>query len=178
MKPLTLEELRKICPHTPAGKLAVFVDPLNEAFDEFEINTHARRAAFLAQAAHESGGFRYMKELASGQAYEGRKDLGNDQPGEGVTFKGRGIFQLTGDTNYQAAGTALYTDPEWFRMNPALAEEPINACRIAGWFWKSNGLNELADIGAFRAITKRINGGYNGIEDRIAFHDVAQKVLA
>jgi putative chitinase len=174
---LTLEQLHRICPHSPAARLAVFIEPLNAAFEEFEINTRVRQAAFLAQAAHECMGFQAMREFGSGEQYSGRKDLGNDQPHEGQTFKGRGIFQLTGDANYVRAGTELYTDPEWFRMSPELAAEPVNACRIAGWYWKRNGLNELADRGDFRSITKRINGGYNGLADREDYFARALKAL-
>lgn len=155
---VTLEILKAICPATPAGKLALFVEPLNAAFEEFDVDTAERQAAFLAQAAHECCGFTAMQEFASGAAYEGRKDLGNDEPGEGVRYKGRGIFQLTGDANYVKAGTEIFGDPDLLRYNPALAEEPVNACRIAGWYWKKNGLSALADAGDFRGITKRING--------------------
>lgn len=175
---LTLYELRRICPQTPDKVLRPFVEPLNAAFEEFDINNTRRRSDFMAQAAHETGGFRWMKELASGEAYEGRADLGNNEPGEGPRFKGRGIFELTGDFNYVAAGVALHGDPEWFRMNPDLACEPEAACRIAGWYWKSHGLNELADRGDFRAITRRINGGMNGFDDRLAYRGRAQEALA
>jgi putative chitinase len=183
VNPLTLDDLRAICPRTPASKLAAFVDPLNATFEEFEINTPARRAAFLAQAAHETGGFQWMREFASGEAYDDRRDLGNNKvdgysQGEGARYKGRGIFQLTGESNYMAAGRALYLDDYWFQMSPELAEQPEHACRIAGWFWKANGLNALADRGDFRAITRRINGGYNGLEDRIAYHERAQEAFA
>lgn len=177
MNQITHAHLKAICPRTPAGKLALFVEPLNAAFEEFEISTPTRQAAFLAQAAHECMGFTAMNEFASGAAYEGRANLGNDQPGEGVRFKGRGIFQLTGDTNYAAAGTQLYLESEWFRYNPEFAAEPGNACRIAGWFWHRNGLNALADKGDFRAITRRINGGYNGWDDRCAYWERAKLAL-
>jgi putative chitinase len=175
---ITLEDLKRICVHTKYSRLDKFVEPLNVAMAEFDINNVARETAFLAQAAHESGGFNYMREIATGEAYEGRKDLGNDEPGEGVRFKGRGIFQLTGDTNYRLAGTEIWGDPDWLTYNPQFAEEPMNACRIAGWFWKRNGLNQKADVGDFRGITKRINGGYNGWADRMAYFELAQKVLA
>lgn len=179
---ITLDDLRRICPHAPAAKLAPFVDPLNVAFEEFDINTGRRQAAFLAQAAHESMGFAAMKEFASGQAYdEGSKAerLGNtpEDDDDGVLYKGRGIFQLTGTKNYRDAGTWIFGDPDWLIYHPDKAGEPENACRIAGWYWKRNGLNELADRGEFRTITKRINGGYNGMDERIAYHERAQEVL-
>ena len=175
---VTLEQLRAICPLTKAGRLAVFVEPLNDAMPEFGINTLPREAAFLAQAAHETMGFVHLKEIGSGVRYEGRTDLGNDEPGEGMAMKGHGIFQLTGDKNFQAAGVALHGDRDWYRYNPDLAAEPLEACRIAGWYWQSNGLNELADAQNFRKITIRINGGLNGYDDRVAYWNRAQEVLA
>lgn len=175
---VTIDELVRICPYTPRYKLERFINPLNAAMREFEIDTPVREAMFLAQAAHETGGFRWLKEFASGEEYEGRKDLGNDQPGDGARYKGRGIFQLTGEANYEAAGTALFLDPDWFRSYPELAEREDYACRIAGWYWKSRGLNELADKGDYLAITKRINGGTNGWQDRMAYLERANKVLA
>lgn len=173
-----LDELQRIMPRA-GPRAAVFIEPLNEAMREFEISENVpRMAAFLAQAAHESGELRYMREIASGEAYTGRLDLGNDQAHEGKEFKGRGIFQLTGDANYVDAGMDLYGDPEWFRMNPALVEEPINACRTAGWFWHKKKLNALADKFDFLLITKRINGGTNGWADRKKYYDLALKVLS
>lgn len=175
---ITLDDLRAICPYTKRSVLEKFVEPLNKAMAEFEINNVARETAFLAQAAHESGGFNYMEEIASGKAYEFRKDLGNDVENEGVWFKGRGIFQLTGDHNYRAAGLALHGDDQWYTFDPSRAAEPEAACRIAGWFWQSKGLNELADKGDFREITRRINGGYNGWADRAENLKRAQQALA
>lgn len=179
---ITIDDLRAICPRTARATLERFVDPLNATFEEFDISTPMRVAAFLAQAAHECMGFQAMREFASGQAYAGRQDLGNDtegvDTGDGVRYKGRGIFQLTGEANYARAGTELFLDADWFRMNPTLAEQPEYACRIAGWYWQRNGLNELADQGEFVRITKRINGGTNGIEDRERYHAKALEVLA
>lgn len=171
---LTLAQLRKIMPHSHA-KAALFIDPLNAAMREFDISTPARQAAFLAQIGHESGQFRYVREIASGKAYEGRLDLGNTQPGDGVRYKGRGLIQITGRANYVACMLALDID---CLEKPELLEQPENACRSAAWFWKSRGLNELADAGAFLRITRRINGGTNGLEDRLALHDAARLVLA
>lgn len=174
---ILLEDLKAICPQTKTGRLAIFVEPLNEAMPEFEINTPEREAAFLAQAAHETMGFVHLKEIGSGERYEGRLDLGNDEPGEGMAMKGQGIFQLTGDKNFQAAGIALHGDRDWYRYNPDLAGEPLEACRIAGWYWQSNSLNTLADKGDMKAITKRINGGLNGYGDRLVYWERAKKAL-
>lgn len=190
---VTLEQLRAICPITPASRLAVFVDPLNDTFDEFSIDTMARQAAFLAQVAHESGGFRFVREIASGDAYEGAERLGNTQPGDGRRFKGRGLIQVTGRRNYgncaHALGLPLLEQPE-------LLEEPLNAARSAGWFWtvgaglnlgraaKAYGvpvgvnLNDLADAGDFQGITLAVNGGMNGSDDRLAHFERAQGALA
>ena len=170
---LTKEQLIKIFPYAVA-RVNTFLDPLNAAMIEFDINTPLRQAAFLAQIGHESGQFRYVRELASGAAYEGRKDLGNTHPGDGVRYKGRGLIQITGRLNYIACGKALILD---LLVKPELLEEPESACRSAGWFWKSRGLNALADVADFVGITRRINGGINGLADRQALYKVAKSVL-
>jgi len=173
---ITLDDLQAICPHTTTGRLAVFVEPLNDAMREFEIDANpSRETHFLAQICHESGAFRYVRELASGEAYEGRSDLGNKEPGDGVRFKGRGLIQITGRANYLACGDALGLD---LIANPELLEQPVNASRSAGWFWFSHNLNELADRGDIKAITKRINGGLNGYQDRLSYLELAQGRLA
>ncbi len=171
---LTMAQLRAIMPHLPEAKAKDYLPPLNAAMREFEINNPARRAAFLAQLAHESGELRYMEEIASGEAYEGRKDLGNTEPGDGKRFKGRGPIQLTGRSNYRRAGKALGLDLE---NHPTQAAEPKVGFRVAGWFWKTHDLNRLADEGDFKQITRRINGGYNGMESRIRYHERAVTVL-
>jgi putative chitinase len=173
---LTSEQLRRIMPYG-AGRIATFQAPLDAAMAEFEINTTARRAAFIAQLAHESGEFRYVRELASGEAYEGRRDLGNTEPGDGIKFKGRGLIQITGRNNYRECSEALFNDPDYLLDDPAILEQPGPACRSAAWFWKSRGLNELADAGDFRRITRIINGGYNGLKDREQYYARAQAVL-
>lgn len=148
--------------------------PILSAMDEFKINTKQREAAFLAQIGHESGQLLYVKELASGSAYEGRSDLGNTMPGDGVRFKGRGLIQITGRTNYFAAMMELDLDCV---EHPELLEEPVNAARSSGWFWFTHGLNELADAGDFIKITRKINGGTNGLEDRQQLYAKALEVL-
>lgn len=173
---VTLDQLIHIMP-AGAKRLPNFVDAINATLAEFSINTPARAAAFLAQLGHESGQFRYMAELASGEAYEGRVDLGNTEPGDGKKFKGHGPIQITGRANHKACSLALYGD-ERLLDTPELLEQPEDGCRAAGWFWKTRGLNMLADEGDFDRITKRINGGQNGREDRRALWAVAKRVLA
>ncbi|WP_420213804.1 glycoside hydrolase family 19 protein [Janthinobacterium fluminis] len=171
---MTIDQLLAIMPLARA-RAATFLAPLNAAMAEFGINTPARQASFLAQIGHESGQLRHVRELASGAAYEGRTNLGNVVAGDGVRFRGRGLIQITGRANYQAAGAALGLD---LVGAPALLEQPANACRSAAWFWKARGLNELADAGDQVRVTRRINGGTNGLAERLALFSVAQRVLA
>lgn len=156
-------------------KLRHYLPFLQGAMLEFDVNNPPRRAAFLAQIAHESSEFRYMEEIASGAAYEGRKDLGNTQKGDGIRYKGRGPIQVTGRSNYTRYGQLLGID---LVAHPELAATPQVGFRIAAAFWHGNKLNEYADKpGNFKLITKIINGGYNGLEDRLKYHTRAKKVL-
>ena len=127
------------------------------------LDNSLRLIHFFAQLAHESGNFRYMEEIASGSAYEGRADLGNTQRGDGKRFKGRGPIQLTGRANYRKYGQQLGID---FENNPEIVAIPSIGLMVACKFWADNGLNLLADQDDVRAVTRRINGGYNGFEDR------------
>ncbi len=173
---ITLAQLITIMPYAKQ-RAEKFLAPLNAAMREYEINTPLRAAAFLAQVGHESGQLRYVRELASGGAYEGRKDLGNTQPGDGPKLRGRGLIQITGRKNYTAVMMALDID---CLDHPELLELPANACRVSAWWWKDRGLNNLADIGtedAFLRITKIINGGRNGWDDRLALYRKAREVL-
>lgn len=172
---LTDDELRQIMPNCPAAKRADYLPFLQQAMAEFDITSYLRETAFLAQLAHESAELRYMEEIASGAAYEGRKDLGNTQPGDGKRFKGRGPIQLTGRANYAKYGQLLGLD---LINDPTIAATKEVGFRIAGQYWKLNGLNELADQQQFKAITKRINGGYNGLDDRIKYYNRAKKVMS
>lgn len=129
---------------------------------------------FLAQIGHESGELRYVRELASGSNYEGRKDLGNTQPGDGVRYKGRGLIQITGRRNYALCGLGLDLP---LLENPELLEVPENAAMSAGWFWHNNNLNALADLNLFDKITRRINGGNNGEADRKRIYGLAFNVI-
>lgn len=177
---ITLDELYRIDPRTKA-KAPVYLEGLNTAMREFEIDqSFLREAAFLAQILHESGGLRYVRELASGDAYDtGRlaARLGNtpEADGDGPRYKGRGLIQITGRRNYLLCGMALDVD---LLAQPELLEQPVLACRSAGWFWHNNGCNALADKEDFLRITKVINGGANGWAERKTLYDKALVVLA
>ena len=178
---MTLDELRSIIPFA-GSKAEIYLPHLNSAMEEFEINTPSRQAAFIAQIAHESGSLHYVREIASGAAYDVgdlAKCLGNtpEDDGDGERYKGRGLIQITGRSNVSACSEALYGDPDHLLDHPEILELPEPACRSAAWFWKSRELNELADRGAFTQITRRINGGTNGMADRLSFYEAAKKVL-
>jgi putative chitinase len=131
-----------------------------------EISSPLRMAHFLAQVGHESGELRYSEEIASGNAYEGRTDLGNTEPGDGRRFKGRGLIQLTGRANYAAYSKARgidYTTDEGAKL---LATDPETAVDVSCWFWTTHNLNRFADLDDITTITKRINGGLNGFDER------------
>lgn len=146
-----------------------FFQPILATLTRRTINTPLRMAHFLAQLGHESGCLRYTKELADGSAYEGRADLGNVQPGDGPRFKGRGLIQLTGRLNYRAYGKACGRDFEG-DDDPNLVSNDRNlAVDVAGWFWADRNLNDWADRDDLREITRRINGGFNGLTQRAQF---------
>lgn len=171
---LTLRQLEMICPQSKPARLATFVIPLNATFDEFGIDTPEQRQRFLAQIAHESGGFFYVRELASGEAYEGRADLGNTEPGDGRKFRGRGLIQITGRANTRACSRALFGDDRLLD-DPTPLEQPDLAARSAGWFWKAHRLSAIED---FTILTKAINGGTNGLADRYAYFARAKEAIA
>jgi predicted chitinase len=182
---ITDEQLGAIMPALPAVRRGTLLPVLQAAAAEFAITTPARIAAFLAQLAHESGQFRFMEELWGPTEAQRRYEpagtlatrLGNTDPGDGKRFKGRGPIQITGRANYQRYGHLLGVD---LIADPGRAAAPDLAFRIAGLFWSRNGLNELADrpsTESFEQITRRINGGLNGFEDRKAFYTVACQVL-
>jgi len=170
--------------------LPYVVDVLNK----YQINTPIRQLCFLAQVGHESGGLFFTEELADGRAYEGRKSLGNTQPGDGMRFKGRGLIQITGRNNYQALSKAFGVDfishPELLggKNAPVCTPDQLKYSALsAGWFWNDRQLNNRADkmtldasiqgdinnpvsgsnLYFFEKITKDINGGLNGIDHRI-----------
>ena len=171
-----------------------WVEPLNETFDKYKIQSVNEMAAFIGQCSHESGGFKSLEEnlnYSSGslsrvwpsrfpdkatadsyahnpqkianKVYSGR--MGNTEDGDGWRYHGRGLIQLTGKENYANCGAGLGVS---FIDDPDLLLDPKYACLSAGWFWNKKGLNTLADSGDFETMTKRINGGLIGLDDRKA----------
>lgn len=173
---MTPEQLLEIMP-AAKERAGMYCKWLNIAMSAYDIDTPGRQAAFLAQVAHESGSLRYVAEIASGKAYEGRSDLGNTQPGDGVKFKGHGLLQITGRSNHAACSQALFGDAKVLTSYPAALSSPLLSCLSAAWFWNSKGLNALADAGEFNRITLKINGGLNGLDQRREFWDLAKRVL-
>lgn len=171
---LTEEQLKKIAPYSTHLQRSRFLPHLNSVMTVSSIDTPQRMAAFLAQIIHESGSFKYVLELADGKAYENRKDLGNTCKGDGMRYKGRGLIQVTGRANYERCGTALGLD---LLSTPELLEQPEPAVQSAAWFWTTHECNALADKGEFNAITRVINGGYNGMNERLKIYNQAKKVL-
>lgn len=182
---LTTEQLQTIMPRLPAAKRASLAPLLTAAVSEFGIDRPARTAAFLAQLAHESAQLKFMEEIwgptATQRRYEPQSklasELGNTETGDGRRFKGRGPIQITGRANYRRFGNLLGLD---LVTTPDQAASPEVAFRIAGLYWSKKGLNELADrvtAEAFREITRRINGGFNGLAERERFYETAKAVL-
>ena len=199
--PITVQQLLQILPN--AGQVAgVFVPVLNAAMSRYQIVGARRIASFIAQVGHESGQLtrlvenlnysadalrktwpsRFDVDLASAVARKPEQianiaygnRMGNTAPGDGWKYRGRGLIQLTGKTNYQLCGEALGLD---LLAQPELLVKPQHACMAAAWFWATNGLNTLADAGKFDAITQRINGGQAGAVDRQALCARALKVV-
>lgn len=171
---ISFEQFCAVLPRLPHLRAVGLYSHFAAACEEFQVTTPLRQAAFLAQLAHESVELRHFEELASGEAYEGRQDLGNVIAGDGKRFKGRGPLQLTGRANYLRAGKALGLD---LVEHPRRASDADVAFRIAGWFWETHGCNESADCGDFVGITKVINGGLNGIEQRLSYFKLAKEIM-
>jgi len=171
---LTKEQLRYIYPNCPDFRIAIYLPLLQNCLDQYSIDTLPRIRMFLAQVGHESAELRYTEEIASGAAYEGRKDLGNIQSGDGVRYKGRGLIQITGRSNYALCGLALDLP---LLDQPQLLSEYSPATLSAGWFWDNNNLNSYCDKDDFIGLTKRINGGTNGLASRQAYLEKATKVV-
>jgi putative chitinase len=196
---MTLEQLQAL------GIDAKWLEPLNNTFEKYQINTPTRQAAFIGQCGHESNNFKTLEEnlnysakglmatwpsrfpsleeatkyernpeKIANKVYGGRADLGNVEDGDGWRFHGRGVIQLTGRSNYTVCGEAL---GQPFATAPELVLEPQNAIMSAGWFWNKKSLNSLADNEDWTTITKRINGGTIGLQDRIEKIHKAMDIL-
>lgn len=173
---ISVDELMAIMPNNLSGELAVtYLPHLCQAMWEANITSVARKAAFLANLAHESAELYYFEEIADGSAYEWRQDLGNVYAGDGMRYKGRGPIQLTGRANYRAAGAALGLDLEG---NPELVATPEVGFRTTCWYWTSRSLNAYADAGNLDMVIYLINGGYNGYDERWAYYRAALNGLS
>ena len=172
---ITKEKLATIWICSPSLINDQEVVELNACLHQFGITTKARLRHFLSQTAHESGGGRYKKELASGWDYEGREDLGNKQPGDGPRFKGAGYIQLTGRANYQAFANFIH-DPLVMQGADYVAEKyPFTS---AGFWWTNNKMNEFCDSEPdVLSVTKIVNGGTNGLEDREMYYRRCLKAI-
>lgn len=171
---ITTPQLQAVMTHLKPVLAAQYTPFLESALVEAQINTPLRISAFLGELSEESGELRYWEEEASGQAYEGRKDLGNIYPGDGPKFKGRGPIQLTGRANYTKAGQALGLD---LITHPEIVATPAVGFRTTCWYWTTHNLNSFADVGNFREITHRINGGYLNEDVREMYYARAKTVF-
>lgn len=167
--------LKTIAPSASDAILSDLEKYFDKYLQKYQINTWLRVCHFIAQAAHESAGFKTLEEYASGSAYEGRKDLGNTQPGDGKLFKGRGIFQLTGRANYKDMSGKLGID---LISNPNLAKTGEVSVLTACEYWNSRNLSKYADQDDVLTITKKINGGTNGLDDRKLYLERAKKTIS
>lgn len=180
--PITAAHLFRMAPNARRDLVSHLAAPLTRWLDAYAISAHAERLAhFLAQAAHETDGFRTLIEYGTDQyfrqRYGHRSDLGNRSDGDGPRFKGRGIFQLTGRANYQTYGRRLGLDLE---TSPDLAADPSVAVQVACLYWTDHDLNAHADndnTQALKTITLRINGGYTGYESRRRYYQAARSVF-
>lgn len=174
---LTIDDLTAITT-AKRDRLLEFLPHLNEGFRRYEVNTPLRIAHFLAQILHESGELSLVRELwgptEAQQGYEGRADLGNTEAGDGFRFRGRGLIQITGRSNYREVGTHFKIDClKW----PEKLEQLPYSVLTAFWFWQKKKLNDWADKDDVEAITRLINGGYNGLSDRRKYLARAKEVL-
>jgi len=202
---ITITQLEQMFPQAKQANLALYLDALNSTMDANSINTKNRIAGFLAQCCHESGNFSavvenlnyssdalhtlYPKYFPSVEVadqysrqpqkianhmYANRMGNGDEASGEGWKFRGRGIIQITGKTNYTLCGTSLQLD---LVTNPTLLETPLDATRSAGWYWTLHNINAAADADDIVHMTKIINGGTNGLDNRTKLYNQAKAVL-
>mgnify|MGYP000860145204 CR=1 FL=1 len=175
-EPLTDDQLKRIYPNSTKANRDKYLPWINRFAVTYDVDTYERLCAFLAQIGHESGQLRYVEEIASGQAYENRKDLGNIYKGDGIMYKGRGLIQITGRANYTSLSKNLKID---FITNPYLLKEPLYAVLSAFWYWDKRKLNKYSTLNEtdFITLTKRINGGLNGYKDRFRIWNLAKQIL-
>jgi putative chitinase len=200
---ISLEQLTNFFEDTDDSVLTNFVDPINKVIEEFEINTPERISMFLAQIGHESGGLtklhenlnykparllqifpKYFRDVdpedyntpekIANRVYASRMGNGDEDSGDGYRFRGRGAVQLTGKLNYTACGTDLEVD---LIENPDWLETPEGAIMSAAWFWDQRDLNDYADKGDVLTVTKKINGGTIGLDERKELYEEALKIF-
>lgn len=200
---LTKEQLAELLPGNPY--IDYWYNALEQLLPDYDINTPPRVAAFIAQCAHESGGFKFLKEnlnykaaslrkvfpkyfpddaiaaryankaeMIANRVYGGRMGNGPEESGDGFKYCGRGLIQLTGKNNYEEFAMSIETPVEEIPEYLATFE---GAAQSACWFWEKNNLNKWADTGDIKELTRRINGGYIGLEDRIKHYNHALHVL-
>ena len=200
---LTLEQLKQMVPDMPYAEH--WYEALEQLLPDYEINTPERIAAFVAQCAHESGGFKFIKEnlnykaaslrtvfgkyfpnddlanayakkpeMIANRVYASRMGNGDEHSGDGYRYCGRGLIQLTGRSNYENFAASLDISPEEAADYLGTFE---GAAQSACWFWESNNLNSVADAGDIKKMTKIINGGYIGLEDRMAHYQHALQIM-
>lgn len=182
---ITAQQLKKIMPNALSKNVDTYLPHLNDLMPKFGITGKLRVCHFLAQVAHESGELRYSQEIASGKAYDTGKlavALGNtpEADGDGQKYKGRGLIQLTGTTNYRKFNEYLkknFVDADDVLKNPEKVATPKYAVMSACWFFATFGCLALADKDDIRAVTKRINGGYNGFDQRQRYYNRAKEVI-
>lgn len=180
---ITKEQLDQIMPIAArSGRTKTFLPYLLTYMNKYDITTPKRVAAFLAQIAHESGEMRFLSELWGPTQQQKKYEppgplanrLGNTEPGDGFRYRGRGLIQLTGRFNYSKYSEAVRKD---YVSNPNLVAELPAAVEVATWFWKTNKLNDLADKNEIISITRKINGGTNGLSSRREYYERALRVL-
>lgn len=185
---MTAQELKQILLNASDKSIEVFLPQLNLFMPKYKIDTPQRIGGFVSQVGVESEDLKYTKEIASGNAYEGRKDLGNIYPGDGRKFKGRGLIQVTGRKNYRDCSLALFKDDRLER-NPELLSSPSCAVESACWYWDVRNVNSICDkpedwhkagvhnYDKITWISVLVNGGLNGITERRENYARARKVL-
>ena len=182
MVPVDAETMREVAPSFTGARAAAQAKIVAEAgavlaatLERYDLTSRLRIAHFLGQTCHELAGFRTTQEFASGKGYEGRADLGNTQKGDGPRYKGRGLLQLTGRANYADYGKVLGVD---LVNNPTLAAQPALSLKIACEYWKRRNINADCDRDDIQAVTRKVNGGLNGLSDRIALTQKAKVAVA